>query len=70
MQSTDSNPLLGMESRTELLRRLGRSLLANKTFYVGESCRPGHIIGTFLVLPLIADKSNLSRLYAEKRLFW
>ncbi|KAG9948326.1 DUF1688-domain-containing protein, partial [Aureobasidium melanogenum] len=48
MQSTDSNPLLGMESRTELLRRLGRSLLSNKKFYVDESCRPGHLIDYML----------------------
>ncbi|KAG9518875.1 DUF1688-domain-containing protein, partial [Aureobasidium melanogenum] len=48
MQSTDTNPLLGMESRTELLRRLGRSLLSNKGFYVDESCRPGHLIDYML----------------------
>ncbi|KAG9596555.1 DUF1688-domain-containing protein, partial [Aureobasidium melanogenum] len=48
MQSTESNPLLGMESRTELLRRLGRSLLSNKKFYVDDSCRPGHLIDYML----------------------
>lgn len=70
MQSTDSNPLLGMESRTELLRRLGRSLLSNKKFYVDESCRPGHLIGKSPVLALLEHNANLYRLHAEERINW
>lgn len=59
-----------MESRTELLRRLGESLLSNKKFYVDDRCRPGHLIGMLPVLPLIEDESDPSRLYAEERFFW
>jgi hypothetical protein len=45
MQSTPENPLLGMNSRTILLQRLGISLLSNVNFNVGPSCRPGHLVG-------------------------
>jgi hypothetical protein len=50
MQSTPANPLLGMDSRTILLQRLGTSLLSNPNFNVGPSCRPGHLIGELRIV--------------------
>jgi len=50
MQSTPQNPLLGMESRTTLLQRLGTSLLSNPDFNVGSSCRPGNLVGELYYL--------------------
>lgn len=60
MQSSQLNPLLGMESRTELLRRLGKSLLSDKKFHVGESCRPGHLIGMSSSQAFVENKTDRS----------
>ncbi|KAK6003563.1 hypothetical protein QM012_009334 [Aureobasidium pullulans] len=64
MQSTDSNPLLGMESRTELLRRLGKSLLSKKKFYVNDSCRPGHLIDYILESGSVGDALDFKVLWS------
>ena len=44
LQVTDSNPMLGVESRANLLRALGRSLLAHPDIF-GENGRPGNAVG-------------------------
>lgn len=51
MQSSDQNPLVAVEGRTQLLQRLGAALKGNQTFFSGPSSggdeirRPGHLIG-------------------------
>lgn len=44
LQVTDSNPMLGVESRANLLRGLGKSLLAHPEIF-GETGRPGNAVG-------------------------
>ena len=44
LQVTDSNPMLGVESRADLLRGLGKSLLAHPDIF-GETGRPGNAVG-------------------------
>jgi hypothetical protein len=44
MQVSGSNPLLGTENRTELLQKLGSSLLSKPEIY-GENGRPGALVG-------------------------
>jgi hypothetical protein len=43
-QVSDNNPLLGVDSRADLLRRLGRSLLSHPDVF-GEAGRPGMLVG-------------------------
>ncbi|KAJ4411925.1 hypothetical protein N0V91_001063 [Didymella pomorum] len=43
LQVTDSNPMLGVESRANLLRGLGKSLLAHSDIF-GETGRPGNAV--------------------------
>jgi hypothetical protein len=42
------NPLLGLERRSELLRRLGAALAARPDLYGRAPARPGHLIDYFL----------------------
>lgn len=42
-QISESNPILGLESRADLLRGLGKSLLAQPTIF-GEEGRPGNVV--------------------------
>ena len=44
LQVTDSNPMLGVDSRANLLRGLGKSLLAHPDIF-GEAGRPGNAVG-------------------------
>ncbi|KAF6816891.1 duf1688 domain-containing protein [Colletotrichum musicola] len=46
-QVTDSNPMLGVDSRAGLLRSLGGSLLANADVF-GPEGRPGNIVDTLI----------------------
>ncbi|KAI4854669.1 DUF1688-domain-containing protein [Aureobasidium sp. EXF-8845] len=64
MQSTPKNPLLGMNSRTILLQRLGTSLLSNVNFNVGPSCRPGHLIDYMLANGSMGDALDLKILWS------
>ena len=43
-QISESNPLLGVDSRASLLRSLGKSLLAHSEV-LGEEGRPGNVVG-------------------------
>lgn len=43
-QVSDENPMLGIESRAALLRKLGHSLLAHPDVF-GEAGRPGNVVG-------------------------
>jgi hypothetical protein len=43
-QISDGNPILGLESRANLLRGLGTSLLAQAHVF-GEEGRPGNVVG-------------------------
>jgi hypothetical protein len=54
MQVTDSNPMVGIEGRAGLLRKLADALAANKEYF-GEDGRPGHLVGSshMLLLTLI-----------------
>lgn len=45
-QISESNPILGLESRADLLRGLGKSLLAQPTIF-GEEGRPGNVVGSY-----------------------
>lgn len=44
-QVTDKNPMLGVESRANLLRSLGKSLLSHPEVF-GQEGRPGNVVGT------------------------
>lgn len=44
LQVTDNNPMLGVESRANLLMGLGRSLLAHPNIF-GDAGRPGNAVG-------------------------
>jgi hypothetical protein len=44
LQVTDKNPMLGVESRANLLRSLGKSLLAHPDVFGAEG-RPGNVVG-------------------------
>jgi hypothetical protein len=43
-QISDSNPILGIESRAALLRSLGESLLEHPEVF-GNQGRPGNLVG-------------------------
>jgi hypothetical protein len=43
-QVSNSNPMLGVQSRADLLRRLGKSLLAHSDI-LGADGRPGNLVG-------------------------
>lgn len=45
-QVTDSNPMLGVDSRAALLRSLGQSLLAHPEVFEAEG-RPGNLVGIY-----------------------
>ena len=47
LQVTESNPMLGVDSRANLLRGLGKSLLAHPDIF-GETGRPGNAVGKLL----------------------
>lgn len=47
-QVSDSNPILGLESRANLLRGLGRSLRAQYEIFGAEG-RPGNIVGKCII---------------------
>lgn len=49
-QVSDSNPMLGVESRAALLRSLGQSLLAQSEVFGAEG-RPGNLVGKALHFP-------------------
>lgn len=46
-QVSDRNPLAGFDARLDLLRRLGRQLLARPAFF-GVAARPGHLVDLLL----------------------
>lgn len=48
-QVSDSNPMLGVDSRAGLLRSLGRSLLAHPDVF-GPEGRPGNLVGRAFIL--------------------
>ncbi|KAF3045024.1 hypothetical protein E8E12_004391 [Didymella heteroderae] len=56
LQVTNSNPMLGVESRANLLRGLGRSLLAHPQVF-GEAGRPGNAVD--YLLKSASDSSSL-----------
>jgi hypothetical protein len=45
-QVSESNPLLGLESRANLLRGLGKSLLTQREIF-GDEGRPGNVVGLY-----------------------
>ena len=47
LQWTDSNKIVGLESRVAILRNLGRSLLAHSEIF-GDDGRPGHLVGEWV----------------------
>jgi hypothetical protein len=49
-QASADNPLIGVERRADLLRRLGRALAARPDLY-GRAGRPGHLIDHFAGAP-------------------
>jgi len=48
-QISSSNPMLGVDSRANLLRSLGKSLLSQPAIF-GEQGRPGNVVGTSTTL--------------------
>lgn len=44
MQVSESNPLVGLEGRTSLLRNLSGALLASPELF-GDDGRPGNMLG-------------------------
>jgi hypothetical protein len=47
VQFSSSNYMLGLESRADLLRKLGKSLLAQSEVF-GKEGRPGNIVGSYI----------------------
>ena len=47
-QVDERNPLLGLDGRTTLLRRLGEALVANADLFGEAPARPGHLVDYFL----------------------
>jgi len=43
-QATERNPIVGLESRFELMKRLAKALDANPQYFGHEVCRPGNIV--------------------------
>lgn len=56
-QITEKNPMLGVESRANLLRSLGKSLLSYPDVF-GNEGRPGNVVGMH-TLPSTFSKSFL-----------
>jgi hypothetical protein len=50
-QVTADNPLTGLEGRANLLRRLGRALAKNPSFFGAPVARPGHLVDWLLSRP-------------------
>jgi hypothetical protein len=51
LQISDTNPLVGVEGRADLLRRLGKTVAANpKVFGMKDSPRPGGLFDLFVAL--------------------
>jgi hypothetical protein len=50
VQFSSSNYMLGLESRADLLKKLGKSLLAQSKVF-GEEGRPGNIVGSYIHIP-------------------
>lgn len=50
-QVTADNPLTGLEGRANLLRRLGRALTKNPSFFGAPVARPGHLVDWLLTRP-------------------
>lgn len=65
MQVSESNPMVGIEGRTSLLRNLSNALKANPTFF-GSDARPGNMLGMcnasfsgrFLVISWLVNHSS------------
>lgn len=47
MQVTASNPMVGIEGRSSLLRNLSSALEANPQFF-GADARPGNLVGAYI----------------------
>ena len=52
-QITEKNPMLGVESRANLLRSLGKSLLSHPEVF-GQEGRPGNVVGKHNPLSFMA----------------
>lgn len=50
-QVTPDNPLTGLDGRANLLRRLGRTLTKNPSFFGAPVARPGHLVDWLLTRP-------------------
>lgn len=62
LQVTEANPMIGVSARTNILRKLGESLVNLKDIF-GPSGRPGSLVGK-PVLPML--KSNNPGLLSVK----
>jgi hypothetical protein len=51
-QISEGNPILGLESRADLLRSLGKSLLAQSNVF-GDKGRPGNVVGSWNALTFV-----------------
>lgn len=58
LQVTEANPMLGVESRANLLRGLGQSLLAHPDIF-GETGRPGNAVGKFHTWDIVNSGSSI-----------
>jgi len=56
-QISSSNPMLGVDSRANLLRSLGKSLLSQPAIF-GEQGRPGNVVGTSLTKAITMPVTN------------
>jgi hypothetical protein len=57
-QVSQTNPLVGLEGRLELLGRLGRSLVSLPQFFGTENPRPGNLVNYLLGLALETGKAE------------
>jgi len=63
-QVSDGNPILGLESRANLLRGLGKSLLAQSEVF-GPQGRPGNVVGPYTCSVLVILAHLDDRLHEE-----
>lgn len=53
-QVSSSNPLVGLEGRSNLLKKLATVLTNQDTYFKrGDSIRPGHLVGNTIILSSI-----------------
>lgn len=57
LQVTEANPMIGVSARTNILRKLGESLVNLKDIF-GPSGRPGNLVGKLILRTTMSSNSG------------